>query len=102
MIIDHVRQQAAEQKIYTLDYSQWLITDEELTDVTATVDPVGTNPDLIASPVIAANKTAIELTVSGGETLKSYSVSVNATTDNGQIKTDCLVFSIYTTCDGTG
>ena len=102
MIIDQVRQQAEEKKIYTLDYSDWLVTDEVLTDVTATIDPVGTNPDLVADAAIAVTNTAIELTVSGGETLEDYSVSVNVTTDKGQMKTDCLLFSIYTTCDGTG
>lgn len=102
MIIDHVRQQADEQKIYTVDYSQWLASGEELTNVVTAVDPVGTTPDLTAAAVVTTAKTGIELTVSGGETLKSYSVTMNVTTDKGQVKADCLVFSIYTTCDGTG
>ena len=100
MIIDHVRQQAAEIKIYTIDYAQWLTSNEEITDVVTAVDPVGTTPELMANAVVATSKTGTELTVSGGETLKSYSVTMNVTTDKGQVKTDCLVFSIYTTCDG--
>lgn len=98
MIIDQVTQQAQEKKIYTLDYSDWLVTDEELTDVVAIIDPVGTSPDLVVGAAIAVTNTAIELTVSGGEVLKDYSVFVNVTTDKGQIKTDCLLFSIYGTC----
>ena len=98
MILDRVEQQVTEAKIYTIDYSQWLASGEEITDVTTTVDPVGTTPDLVANAVVATSKIAIELTVSGGEALISYTVSMNVTTDKGQIKTDCLVFSIYTTC----
>ncbi len=102
MIIDHVMQQAAEKKIYTIDYAQWLVSSEELVDVTTSIDPVGTSPDLTADAIILANKTGVELTVSGGETLNQYSVSMNVTTNNGQIKADCLLFSIYSTCDGAG
>jgi hypothetical protein len=84
-------QQAVERKRYTLDYSCWMDTGEELVDFTVLVTP-GTlpNPLVADGAYVDPAYQMVTAFISGGAPGVSYIVRFIATTSTGQIKSDDL------------
>lgn len=97
MIIARYTQGDGETKIYEIDYSEWLTPGETLTSSNAVPDLV-TTPPLLTSTTLTLSITSVNLTVSGGLADSDYIVKVTVSTSNGQIKEDCVEFSVRDAC----
>lgn len=98
-MLDNVTQQPTESKKYTVDYSQWLDTDngELLSAVNVSVSPV-TNPPLRTLSTLDATQTKVLLTVLDGEAGEQYQVKILVTTTFNQRDQDCLGVTITDQC----
>ena len=83
---------------YSINYSDWLDDGETLTDVVFTVTPEGlvtaSDPVVIDSHTIGGAGLQVGFFVAGGDDGEIYNVKVQATTTNGQIKDDKVVFVV--------
>jgi hypothetical protein len=97
MPLNTYTQKSTETKNYSVNYSAWLDTAEELALATITIADNTTIPLVVNHTVDAAND-LINLTVSGGEDANQYEVSVRVTTTLLQVKDDCIVFYVEDDC----
>jgi hypothetical protein len=83
-----------ERKRYTVDYSEWLDTDETISSVTFEVTPTTDTPLVVDGEEIAADEESVSFFVSAGDDGETYDVLVTATTSAGQVKTLCILFAV--------
>jgi hypothetical protein len=83
-----------ENKLYTIDYSEWLAAGETITSVTAAVQQVTSPPLNITNINIAGNGTQVGFFAGGGVSGEIYEVEVVATTSLGQTRNDQIYFNI--------
>lgn len=83
-----------ERKRYTLDFDEWLDTDETLSEVTYGVTPVSDTPFVVDGEDIAADGRSASFFLSGGHADETYDVLVTATTSAGQVKVLCILFAV--------
>ncbi len=87
-VLDRYRQQPSETRRREIDYSEWLATEELITDIDVTVSP-STSPALAVAPVsIDPDGKIIEYYAGGGLTGNDYTVTFKITTDDGQVRED--------------
>ena len=83
---------AAERKRYSIDYFDWLDTDETLASMVFTVAPSG---DLeIDAYSIATEGSSVVFIANAGTDATVYTVNVKATTSGGQIKEDEVTIEV--------
>jgi hypothetical protein len=89
---------STERKNYTIKYEKWLETGESLSGATTVVSPV-TAPPLQVTSIFSPTTNEVTVTVgTGGVDGELYEVEVSITTDQNQIKIDCLQFDIKDDC----
>jgi len=87
-------QTPTENRIYTVDYAQWLMSDETITGVTFGVTPATTPPFQIGAYALAPAGNALSFYASGGVDRQKYEVAVTVTTTLGQVKEDVIFFAV--------
>lgn len=93
-ILKKFAQHPDERKRYTLDYDQWLDTDETLSSVTFEVTPATATPLAVTGEEIAANGRSVSFFVGGGHADETYDVLITGTTSAGQVKVVCVLFAV--------
>ena len=87
-----------ETKRYSIEYSDWLDTGENLGSVMFAISPVTTPALAVQSSQIVEGETGalsqLRMFVTGGVTDTSYTITVTAETSGGQIKQDTVLFVI--------
>jgi hypothetical protein len=84
----------SERKRYSIDYTDWLDTGEQLTAVTFGVTPIDANPVVINGIAIETGNKSVVFYALGGIDGKSYKAIVSATTSGGQAKEDTVQYTI--------
>jgi hypothetical protein len=84
----------AENKLYTIDYTQWLAASETLLSVTFTVTPATVPPFAITSAAIALNGLSLSYHASGGVDGQTYAVVVTVTTSLTETKADAVFYVV--------
>ena len=99
MPLARIVQRPTEAKNYTLGYEDWLQEGDQITSVSATVDPV-TTPALSVNASVATGNTSVVMAVSAGLASNFYAVRVQVFIDSGpeQIKEDCVEVDIEDYC----
>lgn len=77
-----VQKQPADKLDYDVDFSRWITDDDEITTVASAVDPDGS---LIVDTVSVASP-SVKVWLRGGESGKSYKVTLTVSTAFGRIK----------------
>lgn len=89
-------QSPSEVKRYSIEYSDWLDTGENLGSATFAVTPVTDPAFVVQSSQIVAGDTGalsqLRFFVAGGVVNTSYSIVVTAETSGGQTKQDTVLF----------
>ena len=83
-----------ERKRYTLDYSEWLDTNETITAVTFGVTPSEVGGVQVDAFSIGTPATSITFFVNDGLDGTTYTVEATITTSGGQIKEDQVLFAV--------
>jgi hypothetical protein len=83
-----------ERKRYSIDYSDWLDTGEQLSNVTFEVTPVDADPVLIDGIAIETGAIVVAFYASRGLDGKSYKAVATATTSGGQVKEDTIQYTV--------
>lgn len=90
--------------LFTLDYSEYMQTDETLQSVAYTVTPATTPPlsvnDSTIVPIDFDDGKGVSFTAGGGVIGTVYQLTVTATTSVPQTKVDSLAFQIGQACQG--
>lgn len=94
MKLGRFRQTPLENKIYVVDYSQWLGSGETLLTVNPTVTQTTTPPLLISGVATSPDGKSVSFFVSGGADNTTYEVEVLATTTAGQTKNDQIFYLV--------
>lgn len=89
MKLGTVTKQPAERFSYTIDYSEALTQDDNITTVSASVAPVGLLVDNVG-----AYDPVVRFWAAGGESGVTYKVTVTVTTDDGRVFQDEVTFKI--------
>lgn len=99
MPVARIVKRPSEAKNYTLDYSSWLETGDQITSVSTTVSPV-TIPALSATAAPATGFTSVVMAVSGGVASTFYQITVQIYVDTApeQIKEDCVEVGVEEYC----
>ena len=98
MLLNTFNHHVDDYMTYSIDYSNWLLTDEVLASVVVTVlENTDTTP-LVATGSVSVEDNKVNVTISGGEADNQYSVTIKVTTDTPQIQTDCLVVNVTDYC----
>lgn len=84
-----------DRRRYKIEYDEWLDTGELLLDVTFAVTPV-TSPTLrVEDHVLADTDTSVKFYILGGDVAGTkYTLTVTATTADGQTKQDTVLFTM--------
>lgn len=91
-------QSPEETKRYSIEYSDWLDTGENLADISFEITPT-TSPALsvLSSNIVLGDTgglTQLRFFVTGGVAKNSYKIIVNVATSGGQEKQDTVLFDI--------
>ena len=97
MVIARYTQSPGEVKNYQLDYTQWLSVGETISNTTAEISPVSV-PPLGVVATIDPTLLSVSALVSGGLESNDYTVKIITTTSGGQIKEDCIEFTVENSC----
>jgi hypothetical protein len=89
-------QAPTENKLYTVDYSQWLGVGETVTQITLTVTPVTAPPLAMSNQAIAPSGTSISYFAGGGVSGQIYELVVQITTSLAQVKDDAVFYAVKT------
>ena len=81
-----------ERRRYSIDYTDWLDTDEEITAMTFTVTPSGELE--IDAYSIATDGLSVGFFAADGEDGGDYTINVKASTSGGQLKEDEILFEV--------
>jgi len=84
----------AESKRYTIDYSHWLDTGEYVDSVVFDVISTNEGTLTLVGEAIAPSATTLEFFALGGNAGQKYEVSVQMSTDAGQVKEDTIIFQV--------
>lgn len=84
----------AERKRYSIDYSNWLDTDETVASYAFAVTPATTPEFVVDAASLSGSGTTLIFFVSGGVAAEQYTVDVQATTSGGQVKEDIILYSV--------
>lgn len=82
----------AERKRYSVDYADWLDTDEEVSSAEFTVTPSGELE--IDAYSISDSGGELIFFANAGEDQAEYVVTVKVTTSGGQVKEDQILFEV--------
>ncbi len=94
MALGRIKKTAAEVKRATVDYQRWLGTAETISARTFTISPT-TSPALaVSSSAIAGDGKSLSFFVEGGLDDHTYTLIVQITTSDGQIKQDELAVTV--------
>lgn len=94
MRLARYKQQPRENKRYCIGYTSWLATAETLTNLQVIVSPT-TSPVLaITDAVIDPDGKNVIFFAGGGVDGTEYTVEILATTSEGQVKEDEVLFAI--------
>lgn len=91
-------QSSAEVKKYTIGYSNWLDSGENLAAAVATVSPTDSPPFEVVADFDGVTNIVQLLAGPGGIEGTTYEVAVLITTTEGQKKQDCLLFTVTDSC----
>jgi len=84
----------AERKRYSIDYSNWLDTDETIDSVVFAVSPTSVGGLEVDAYTISTPATSVVFFANAGIDGITYTVDVTITTSGGQIKEDQILFSV--------
>ena len=100
MLIDKWEQQPNEKRLREIDYSAWLSSDEEMTNVTVATELYSGETDDTSNPfvitlvgVILAGK-SVSYYAEGGADGNTYKATFSIDTDFGQEREDEILFKI--------
>lgn len=95
MILGRYRQQPGEKRKRGIDYTDFLESAEEVTNVVAEVSPVTEDPLLVTNIAIDPEEgKEWAYFVEGGQNGVTYSILFTVTTNGGQRKQDTVEFDI--------
>jgi len=83
-----------ERKRYSIDYTDWLDTGEQLSNVTFEVTPIDASPIVINGIAIETGNKSVVFYASAGLDGKSYKAIATMTTSGGQIKEDTVQYTV--------
>jgi hypothetical protein len=84
----------SERKRYSIDYADWLDTNEQLADVTFWVTPVDADPVAIDGIAIETGGKSVVFYASAGLDGRSYKAISTMTTNGGQVKEDTVQYTV--------
>lgn len=84
----------ADNKRYTIDYSDWLDLGETVTGVTFSVLPADSSPVVISGNALNTPNTGIILYAGGGLAGTTYIVYVTMQTSGGQTREDTVQYTV--------
>lgn len=84
----------AERKRYSIDYSNWLDTDETVASYVFGITPSTSPAFVVDATSLGSSDTVLIFFVSGGVAAEQYTIDVRATTSGGQIKEDIILYSV--------
>lgn len=93
-------QRPTEQKVYSIDYSNWLDSTlpETLVSHSVTImDNTATTP-LVTNSSLDIINGIVTFSVSGGEDDTQYHISIQVTTSTPQTKDDCVAITVKSDC----
>jgi hypothetical protein len=93
-VLGKYSQTPTENKLYTVDLSQWLATAETAQSVTYAVTPVTSPAFAISGSAIAMDGKSLSFYASGGLDGKTYKVVVHITTSLAQQKEYDVFFAV--------
>lgn len=94
MKLGKFQQTPLENKIYVIDYSQWLGSGETIQSMTTTIANVTDPPFVVDGEVISADKKSVSFFASGGLDGSKYEVEVIMATSSGEIKNDQIFYFV--------
>ena len=83
-----------ERKRYSIDYSDWLDTAEQLLNVTFLVIPIDAYPVAIDGIAIQTGGTSVAFYASAGIEGVTYKAIATMTTNGGQVKEDTILYTV--------
>lgn len=84
-----------ERKRYQIDYSEWLDTGEQATNVAFAVSPVTVPPLVVDDIAVTPSGLGVQYYVSGGLDGKTYTITATLTTTVGpQIREDDILMVV--------
>jgi hypothetical protein len=83
-----------ERKRYSIDYTDWLDTGEQLSVVTFEVTPVDADPVVIDGIAIETGNKSVVFYASAGLDGRSYKAIATMTTSGGQVKEDTVQYTV--------
>ena len=89
-IIGAFTQQPGDMLDYDIDYTKWLVANDEVIGATATVSPSGLNLISVSEGV----PDIVKIWVSGGTSGVRYKVTVTTTTKGGRVKEDEFLLTV--------
>ena len=92
MLLDRFRVQPAENRKFTIDYSERLQSGNLLAAIDSVVIDNATDIPFVVSAGLDAGKTKLVLFTSGGESLNDYKVDITVSTDDSQIWQDEIIY----------
>jgi len=97
-LLARYRHNSVEVKNYTIKYADWLEEGENLASVAFTLLPVTTPPLAIVGNVDPIENEVLMTVGDGGVDGETYDITVTVTTDQSQVKRDCIEVSISDEC----
>jgi hypothetical protein len=94
MAVFKYSQTPLEQKIYTVDYSDWLSTGEMINFATINVAPVTTPPFVVSNLAYSTDRTQLSFYASGGQDGERYTAEIIMTTTLQQTKDDHIIYAV--------
>jgi hypothetical protein len=85
---------STERKRYSIDYSEWLDTDETITAVAFLPSPLSTGGLEVDAYTISTPATSVVFFANAGIDGTTYTLDVTITTSGGQIKEDQILYSV--------
>lgn len=94
-ILGKFAQTPSDNKLYTIDYSQWLNTGETLSGVpTFTIQQTTVPPLAITGAALVNSNTGVSFFVGAGLSGNQYEIEVVANTSLGQTKNDQIYYNV--------
>lgn len=84
------RQTPQEKKRFSISYSEWLDSGEEVASITYAISPTTVVPLLIEGSALDVDGLGVTFYVSGGEDATEYQINTLMQTDAGQRKEDYI------------
>ena len=77
-----MKKSALETLDFDIDFSNWLVTGDRITDASVVIEPVSGCP---TANSVEINNTTVKVWIAGGETFKNYDIKTIVTTQSGRI-----------------